>query len=138
MVRSHGVLALFVVLMMGGSGLAQAPAIAPAPATATAAFAGWENESPDPVEPGYHKMVFRWEEKGESRQMPFMVYLPEGYQGRAETGQKWPVLVYLSGMGERGADPAIVMNCGIPVDMASRPEVRKWLPMIMILPLCPA
>ena len=93
---------------------------------------GGRNENP--TTPGYHKLVYSWQENGQERQMPFVLYLPEGY----DAAKKWPLLVFLAGMGERGSDPAAVMNCGVPVDLGGRPEVRKWLPMMMLFPLCPS
>jgi hypothetical protein len=105
------------------------PAAAPA-----GVFKGWGQESENPTAPGYHYMVYQWQENGQRREMPFSLYLPEGYQAG---GKKWPMLTFLSGIGERGSDPCAVMNCGVPVDVGREAGLQKWMPMVVLLPLCP-
>jgi dienelactone hydrolase len=48
------------------------------------------------------------------------------------------MLVFLSGLGERGSDPQMLFAGGVAHDLAERPETLKWLPMIMVGPQCPA
>lgn len=104
------------------------------PASPAGVFKGWGQEPDNPSTPGYHYMVYRWQEDGQQREMPFSLYLPEGYQAG---GRKWPMLTFLSGIGERGSDPCAVMNCGVPVDLDKEAGLQKWLPMVILLPLCP-
>ena len=99
-----------------------------------ATFKGWGQEDANPRTPGYHKMVYQWQEDGRQRELPFVIYLPQGYR---LGGPKWPMLTFLSGVGERGTDPAAVMTCGVPVDVGNKPDLQKWMPMIVLLPLCP-
>jgi dienelactone hydrolase len=80
-------------------------------------------------------MVYQWQEAGQQRQLPFVIYLPEGYRPGTKL---WPLLTFLSGMGERGSDPSVVMNCGVPVDVGDHPELQKWMPMILLMPVCPS
>ncbi len=136
MTRTRFFCAIIVLALVLG-GLAQGvrantarPGGAPA-----GAFSGWGQESANPSTPGYHYMVYRWQEGGRSREMPFSLYLPEGYSAG---GKKWPMLTFLSGKGERGSDPSAVMNCGVPVDMSRQAGLQKWMPMVILLPLCPS
>ena len=128
-------MARFILMFIGLAVflLAQPALASPEAAVSQTTFKAWSNENDNPTTPGYHKLVYTWKEGGRDRRMPFMLYLPQGY----DASKKWPLLVFLSGMGERGSDPSAVMNCGIPADLSNRPEVLKWLPMMMIFPLCP-
>lgn len=123
-----------LLILLAVSSAASSAAASPPAATTQATFKAWGSSNGNPTTPGYHKLVFEWQENGEAREMPFVLYLPEGYT----PDKHWPLMIFLAGMGERGSDPAVVMNCGVPVDLGGRPEVRKWLPMIMLLPLCPS
>jgi dienelactone hydrolase len=44
----------------------------------------------------------------------------------------------MSGLGERGSNPQMLLASGVPHDLSERREVLKWLPMIMVAPQCPA
>ena len=127
--------AVFLTVCLTGS-LSAAPATRPAAEAPVpkGTFKGWGQGDANPRTPGYHKMVYQWQEGGKQRELPFVIYLPEAY--RPGTRQ-WPMLTFLSGVGERGSDPSAVMNVGIPVDVGNNPDLQKWLPMIILLPLCP-
>ena len=126
---------LLLTICLAG-GLSAAPTTEPAgeltPPKGT--FKGWGQEDANPRTPGYHKMVYQWQEDGKQRELPFVIYLPQGYR---LGGPKWPMLTFLSGVGERGSDPAAVMTCGVPVDVGNKPDLQNWMPMIILLPLCP-
>jgi predicted esterase len=50
--------------------------------------------------------------KSFSKEMRYLLYLPDGYD--AEKGQKWPLIVFLHGAGERGDDLELVKIHGPP------------------------
>lgn len=128
---------------------------------------GYKGEADQPQTPGYHKMVYHYSEAGKPYTLSFLLYLPKSYVGPAtqpstqtstlpsltlsarpatqpatgpttrSTGP-YPLLTYLSGLGERGSNPQMMLASGVPHDINQRPEVVKWFPMIMIAPQCPA
>ncbi len=62
----------------------------------------------------------------------YLLHLPEGYS--AYSGEKWPLILFLHGSGERGDDVERVANHGI----AKIAEQRSDLPFITVSPQCPA
>ena len=94
---------------------------------------GYGGAPDDPQTAGYHKLSYTYTADGKQYSMPFMLYLPEGYGGQ----QSWPLLVFLSGLGERGDDSQAQFRCGVAHDLAANPEVLKWLPGIILMPQCP-
>jgi predicted peptidase len=60
----------------------------------------------------------------------YLISLPEGY-GKA--GQQWPLVLFLHGVGERGADLELVKKHGPPRLIAE----GKTFPFIMVAPQCP-
>ena len=60
----------------------------------------------------------------------YLISLPEGY-GKAD--QKWPLVLFLHGAGERGADLELVKKHGPPRLIAE----GKTFPFIMVAPQCP-
>lgn len=62
--------------------------------------------------------------------LPYLLTLPGGYR---EDGERWPVILFLHGAGERGADLERVRIHGIPKVVAARPD----LPFITVSPQCP-
>jgi len=61
----------------------------------------------------------------------YLQYLPEGYEQNPD--RKWPLLVFLHGAGERGANLDLVKVHGPPM----LAEAGKKLPFIVIAPQCP-
>jgi len=61
----------------------------------------------------------------------YLLFLPEGY-GKGE--QKWPLMMFLHGAGERGSDLNLVKKHGPPKIV----ESRKDFPFIVVSPQCPA
>ncbi|QYM78025.1 prolyl oligopeptidase family serine peptidase [Horticoccus luteus] len=62
----------------------------------------------------------------------YLLALPAEY--RAEGGAQWPLLVFLHGRGERGADLAVVKRNGPPKLI----EEGRAFPAIVVSPQCPA
>jgi predicted esterase len=60
----------------------------------------------------------------------FMVYLPQDY----DPHRKWPVILFLHGMGERGSDGETEANTGLPAALRNHPE--HW-PFIVVMPQLP-
>lgn len=63
---------------------------------------------------------------------PFVVLPP----AEVEPGQKYPLVLFLHGAGERGSDPALVL-AHFPRLMAT-PEFRKRFPCYLVCPQCEA
>jgi poly(3-hydroxybutyrate) depolymerase len=62
----------------------------------------------------------------------YLLYLPESYS--RQKGQKWPLLLFLHGAGERGNDLNLVKKHGPPKLM----EQGKEFPFIVVAPQCPS
>jgi predicted peptidase len=60
----------------------------------------------------------------------YLISLPEGY---GTVDQKWPLVLFLHGAGERGADLELVKKHGPPRLIAE----GKTFPFIMVAPQCP-
>jgi len=103
-----------------------------APSARFIAFGGGE---PDLRTPGFHKLLYLWQEEGQRRYASFSVFLPQGF---GETGRRWPLLVFLAGLGDRGADPGNAMAVGVPLEIGRSDELAKWMPMVVLTPQCPA
>ena len=63
--------------------------------------------------------------------LDYLFYLPEDYKNDKE--KKWPTILFLHGMGERGDDLALVKIHGIPKIVNSKKEFQ----FIAISPQCP-
>ncbi len=59
-----------------------------------------------------------------------LLYLPEGYG----TGQKWPAILYLHGIGAKGDYIEVLKANGLPKYL----EGRKDFPFMVVSPQCPA
>lgn len=64
--------------------------------------------------------------------LDYLLFLPQGY--RKDGDQRWPLILFLHGAGERGSDLERVKKHGIPREVARRPD----LPFICVSPQCPA
>lgn len=60
----------------------------------------------------------------------YLISLPEGY---GSGDQKWPLVLFLHGVGERGSDLELVKKHGPPKLIAA----GKTFPFIMVAPQCP-
>jgi predicted peptidase len=63
--------------------------------------------------------------------LPYLLYLPKDYI--ASGNQRWPLMLYLHGAGERGSDLALVARLGPPKLVA---EGRQF-PFVIVSPQCP-
>lgn len=61
--------------------------------------------------------------------LDYLVYLPEGYDQKSS----WPLVLFLHGAGERGADLELVKKHGPPKLV----EAGKSFPFILVSPQCP-
>ena len=61
----------------------------------------------------------------------YLLFLPKGYQARSP--QRWPLLLFLHGAGERGADLQKVKTHGPPKLLKKRPD----FPFMVVSPQCP-
>ncbi len=66
-----------------------------------------------------------------SVKLDYLLYLPPDY---AEGEKKWPLILFLHGMGERGSDLELVKKHGLPKILEER---DNW-PFIVVSPQCPA
>jgi predicted peptidase len=62
----------------------------------------------------------------------YLLFLPTGYD--PESGQRWPLMLFLHGAGERGDDLEQVKNWGVPSMVDQWPD----FPFILVSPQCPA
>jgi predicted peptidase len=60
----------------------------------------------------------------------YLIYLPEGYE---TTSQKWPLVLFLHGAGERGSDIEFIKRNGPPRLI----EEGQKFPFILVSPQCP-
>jgi predicted peptidase len=79
---------------------------------------------------GQHPQVFEKEIK-KTLHLQYLLYLPPEYD---QSKEKWPLLLFLHGAGERGADIAKVKVHGPPKLIAN--ESRSF-PCIVVSPQCP-
>ncbi|WP_432666657.1 prolyl oligopeptidase family serine peptidase [Wukongibacter baidiensis] len=61
--------------------------------------------------------------------LKYLLYLPEDYSDN----KKWPLILFLHGMGERGENLELVKKLGLPKLL----ETNKEFPFIVISPQCP-
>lgn len=69
-------------------------------------------------------------ENGEHTEMKYLIYLPPAYDSNDE---KWPLLLFLHGAGERGDDLEMVKVHGPPKMIAQ----GRDFPFVVISPQCP-
>jgi len=62
----------------------------------------------------------------------FQVYLPEDF--RRDDHRQWPIILFLHGRGERGAEGMWQTQIGLPQSVRDHPE--RW-PFIIVMPQCP-
>ena len=63
----------------------------------------------------------------------YLLFLPREYQAREQRGEKWPLILFLHGMGERGDDLELVKIHGIAKIVETQPD----FPFIALSPQCP-
>jgi predicted peptidase len=67
-----------------------------------------------------------------SRELPHLLFLPADYE--TDAARQWPLILFLHGAGERGADPEKVRKHGLPKVTESNPH----FPFVVVSPQCPA
>lgn len=60
----------------------------------------------------------------------YLLFLPDGYDNKQ---QRWPMILFLHGAGERGSDLNLVKKHGLPKIV----ENKKDFPFIVVSPQCP-
>src|SRR5579863_6353821 len=73
----------------------------------------------------------RWIQVG-SASYRYQVFLPEDF--RREDHRPWPIILFLHGRGERGAEGMWQTQIGLPEALRDHPE--RW-PFIIVMPQCP-
>ena len=68
---------------------------------------------------------------GAKQSLKFLLYLPQA--AREDPAQKWPLILFLHGVGERGSNPRVLLRYGIPKQVENTPD----FPFITISPQCP-
>lgn len=63
--------------------------------------------------------------------LDYWLHLPNGFG--QEAAVRWPLVIFLHGMGERGSDLALVKKHGIPKAVEQNPA----LPFVAVSPQCP-
>jgi len=63
----------------------------------------------------------------------YLLFLPREYEAREQRGEKWPLILFLHGAGERGDDLELVKIHGIPRIVESQPD----FPFVAVSPQCP-
>jgi len=61
----------------------------------------------------------------------FQVYLPEEF--RRDDRRQWPIVLFLHGRGERGAEGMWQTQIGLPLELRDHPE--RW-PFVVVMPQC--
>jgi predicted peptidase len=73
--------------------------------------------------------TFRWS-RLPRHALPYLLFLPAAYTGHA---QRWPVLLFLHGAGERGYDLQRVKRHGVAHIVEEQPD----FPFVVVSPQCP-
>src|SRR5438445_10928165 len=63
--------------------------------------------------------------------MDYLLFLPKRYEAKSE--QRWPLILFLHGAGERGTDVWKVATHGPPKHVTRNPD----FPFILLSPQCP-
>jgi len=75
-------------------------------------------------------LVFEKQVGDKSVKYDYLLYLPKGYEEKGS--KKWPLVIFLHGMGERGSDVNKVKIHGIP-----KLAEKKEFPFVAVSPQCP-
>lgn len=87
-----------------------------------------------PQTPGFHDLLVTLPLNGQPRKIACTVYLPKGY----DPNGKWPMVVYLIGLGDRGEDGKGNYNNGPPTALRTNKVLAEWAPFILLVPQCPS
>lgn len=89
-----------------------------------------------PRDPGVHHVAFRYNDGGEARKMSFGVYLPERF-AQSGADAKLPMVVFLSGVGERGQARKDLYANGPIAAMVRHKALKDHLDFVVLSPQCP-
>ena len=67
----------------------------------------------------------------QTARLGYLLFLPRGYGTDPE--EKWPLILFLHGVGERGNDLKLVKKHGIPKTVEQQPD----FPFVVVSPQCP-
>jgi len=81
-----------------------------------------------PTEAGQHPQSF---EKQVTVKFDYLLYLPAGYN--KDPNQKWPLILFLHGIGERGPDVNKVAATGLPKILKDKKDFQ----FVVVSPQCP-
>ena len=81
------------------------------------------------LEAGQHPQSF---EKQVTVKFDYLLYLPAEYN--KDVNKKWPMILFLHGIGERGTDVGRVAATGLPKALKDKKEI----PFVVVSPQCPA
>ncbi|HBT77510.1 MAG TPA: phospholipase [Planctomycetaceae bacterium] len=73
-------------------------------------------------------------DRTEKETVSYWLFLPADYVPKG--GKKWPLLLFLHGMGECGSDPEKVKKHGPPKLLGDPEKAKEW-PFITVSPQCP-
>jgi predicted peptidase len=85
-----------------------------------------------PATPGHHKMKALTVINGKDVEVPYLVYLPQGYE---KSSARWPTLVFLHGAGEGQPDLSGIFVHGPAAHIQGDQRLRDWYPLINISPI---
>lgn len=66
-----------------------------------------------------------------THEFDYLLYRPDGYE--ADPQQRWPLILFLHGAGERGHDLELLKREGLPKELAA----GRKLPFVIVSPQCP-
>ncbi len=118
------VLALAVSLSAQATGVALSPTSQPALPIAAPAM---------PQSSGFHDLLFTGTLNDKPHQIGCNLFLPRQF---APMG-KWPMIVYLVGIGDRGINNGAVYNNGPTMSLKTDKSLAEWAPFIVFTPQCP-
>ncbi len=81
------------------------------------------------IEPGQHSLIFNKIIK-EEMNLKYLLFLPESY---GKTQQKWPLILFLHGLGECGDNLELIKKHGLPKIV----KTKKDFPFVVVSPQCP-
>jgi len=82
-----------------------------------------------------HFLAFEYIKPNEKYTLPYRLYLPDSYK---DTGDSFPLLIFLHGSGERGRDNQIQISINTPFELLVLDnEISKEFPCIIAAPQCP-
>lgn len=110
--------------LLGLTGCTSTPTAADSSRTAASGL-------PTQTAPSMHMAKHFHLQKTQALDLHYLLFLPQGYN--ASSPRRWPLLLFLHGIGERGSDVWKVATHGPPKIVTEHPE----FPFILVSPQCP-